>query len=72
MPVTKMGLVDYVLRHPNQKAEKVCAHAEEFIVANLDTISASICQFPKYKIQSIGTSFTQVTKITCYRTANHT
>ena len=37
-----MGLVDYNSRHPNQKAKNVSAYAEEFIVAKLKLISASI------------------------------
>ena len=28
-----MGLVDYISRQPNQKAKKVSAYDEEFIVA---------------------------------------
>ena len=36
-----MGLVDYISRHPVQKAIKVSAH-EEFIVAKLKLISASV------------------------------
>ena len=37
-----MGLVDYILRHPNQKAKKVSAYDEEFILANLKLNSASV------------------------------
>ena len=36
-----MGRVDYISRHPNQKAKKLSAYDEEFIVAKLDLISAS-------------------------------
>ena len=38
----KMRLVDYISRHTNQNAEKVSAYHEEFIVAKLKLISASI------------------------------
>ena len=38
----KMGLVDYISRHPFQKAKKVSTHDEEFIAAKLKLISASI------------------------------
>ena len=38
----KMGLVDYISRHPSQKAEKVSAYDEEFIVAKIKLISTSI------------------------------
>ena len=38
----KMGLVDYISRHPNQNAKKVSAYDEEFIVAQLKFISASV------------------------------
>ena len=37
-----MGLVDYISRHPSQKAKKVSAYNEEFIVAKLKLISTSI------------------------------
>ena len=36
-----MGLVDCTSRRPNQKAEKVSAYDEEFLLAKLDLISAS-------------------------------
>ena len=42
LPGAKMGLVDYISRHPIQKAKKVSAYDEEFIVAKLKLISASI------------------------------
>ena len=41
LPGAKMGLVDYVSREPNQKAEKAVYH-EEFIIAKLKLISASL------------------------------
>ena len=37
-----MGLMDYISRHPNQKAKKVSAYDEEIIVAKLKIISASV------------------------------
>ena len=37
-----MGLVDYISRHPNQKARKVSAYDEVFIAAKLKLISASV------------------------------
>ena len=42
LPGAKMGLVDYISRHLSQKAEKVAAYDEEFIVAKLKLISTSI------------------------------
>ena len=41
-PGPKMGLVDYISRHPSQKAEKVSAYDVEFIVTKLTLISTSI------------------------------
>ena len=38
----KMGLVDYISRNPSQRAKKVSAYDEEFIVAKLKLISKSI------------------------------
>ena len=38
----KMGLVDYISRNPSQKAKKVSAYDEEFIVAKLKLIFKSI------------------------------
>ena len=37
-----MGLVDYISRHPSQKAKKFSAYDEEFIVAKLKLFSTSI------------------------------
>ena len=37
-----MGLIDYISRHPSQKAKKFSAYDEEFIVAKLKLISTSI------------------------------
>ena len=37
-----MGLVDYISRHPSQKAKKVSAYDEEFIVTKLKLVSTSI------------------------------
>ena len=42
LPGAKKGLVFYISRHPNQKAKKVTAYDEEFIVAKLKLISASV------------------------------
>ena len=42
LPGAKMGLVDYISRHPFQQAKKVSNYDEEFIVAKLKLISASI------------------------------
>ena len=36
-----MGLVEYISRHPNQKATKVSAYDEEFSIAKVNLISAS-------------------------------
>ena len=48
----KMGLVEYISRHPNQKAKKVSAYDEEFIVANLKLISASVSTLNTNSIES--------------------
>ena len=37
-----MGLVDYIARHPKQKAKKVSAYDEEIIVAKTKLISESV------------------------------
>ena len=42
LPGAKMDLVDYISRHPSQKAKKVSAYDEDFIVAKLKLKSASI------------------------------
>ena len=42
LPGAKMGLVDYISRNPSQRAKKVSAYDEEFIVAKLKLISKSI------------------------------
>ena len=42
LPGAKMGLVDYISRNPSQKAKRVSAYDEEFIVAKLKLISKSI------------------------------
>ena len=42
LPGAKMSLVDYISRNPSQKAKKVSAYDEEFIVAKLKLISKSI------------------------------
>ena len=41
LPRSKMGLVDYISRNPSQKAKKVSAYDEQFIVAKLKLISKS-------------------------------
>ena len=42
LPGAKMGLVDYISRHPSQKAKEISTYDEEFIVAKLKLISTSI------------------------------
>ena len=42
LPGAKMGLVDYISRNPSQKAKKVSAYDEEFIVEKLKLVSKSI------------------------------
>ena len=41
MQGAKIGLVDYISRHPYQKAKKTSDYDEEFIGAKLNLISAS-------------------------------
>ena len=40
--LTKMGLEDYISRHPNQKSKKGSAYDEESIVSKIKLISASV------------------------------
>ena len=42
MPGAKFGLVDYIARHPYQKAKKVSAYDDKFIGAKLKLISTSV------------------------------
>ena len=42
LPGAKRGLVDYISRYPSQKAKKVSAYDEEFVVAEQKLISTSI------------------------------
>ena len=42
LPGAKVGLVDYISRNSSQRAKKVSAYDEEFIVAKLKLISKSI------------------------------
>ena len=42
LPGVKMGLVSYISRHPNQKAKIVSAYNEEFVVAKLKLICATV------------------------------
>ena len=41
LPGTKMGLVDYISRDPQQQAANISAYDEQFIVAKLDVIKRS-------------------------------
>ena len=45
LPGSKMGLVDYVSREPQQKAVNISAYDEQFIVAKLDVIKRSAKRF---------------------------
>ena len=45
LPGSKMGLVDYISRDPQQQAVKISAYDEQFIVANLDVIKRSAKRF---------------------------
>ena len=42
---SKMGLVDYISRDPQQKAVNISSYGEQFIVANLDVIKRSAKRF---------------------------
>ena len=42
---TKMGLVDFILREPQQKAVNVSTYEEQFIVAKLDAIKRNAKRF---------------------------
>ena len=45
LPGSKMGLVDYISRDPQQKAVNISAYDEQFIVAKLDVIKPSAKRF---------------------------
>ena len=45
LPGSKMGLVDYVSRNPQQKAVNISAYDEQFIFAKLDVIKRSAKRF---------------------------
>ena len=64
-----MRLVDYISRHPNQKAKNVSAYDEEFIVSNLNLISAIINSLD-LKTAEPASHFHQLS--TRSRIANHT
>ena len=42
LPGSKMELVDYISREPQQKVVKISTYDEQFIVAKLDTIKRSV------------------------------
>ena len=44
-PGSKMGLVDYISRKPEQKAVNTSTYDEQFIVAKLDAIKRSVKRF---------------------------
>ena len=45
LPGSKVGLVDYISRDPQQKAVNISAYDEQFIVAKLDVIKRSTKRF---------------------------
>ena len=45
LPGSKTGLVDYILRNPQQKAVNISAYDEQFIVAKLDVLKRSAKRF---------------------------
>ena len=45
LPGSKMGLVDYISRDPQQEAVNISAHNEQFIVAKLDVIKHGAKRF---------------------------
>ena len=45
LPGSKMGLIDYISRHPQQKAVNISTYDEQFIVAKLDVIKHSAKPF---------------------------
>ena len=47
LPGSKMGLVDYILREPQQKAVNISTYDEQFIVAKLNAIKRSAKRFLK-------------------------
>ena len=45
IPGTRMGLVEYILRQPNQKAKSITQYDEEFMVATISRIRDAITSF---------------------------
>ena len=45
IPGTRMGLVDYISRQPNQKAKSITQYDEEFMVATISRIRDAITSF---------------------------
>ena len=45
LPGSKVGLVDYISREPQQKAVNISAYEEQFIVAKLNVIKRSVKRF---------------------------
>ena len=72
-----MGFVDYISRHPKLKAKKVSAYDEEFIVAKLKLIAASINSLdlknsePAYKLHQLLKAHDLASQITPKIEANN-
>ena len=72
-----MGFFDYISRHPKLKAKKVSAYDEEFIVAKLKLISASINSLdlknsePEYKLHQLIKAHDLASQITPKIEANN-
>ena len=45
IPGTRMGLIDYILRQPNQRAKSITQYDEEFMVATISRIRDAITSF---------------------------
>ena len=45
LPSSKMGLLDYISRDPQQKAVNISAYDEQFLVAKFDVIKRSAKRF---------------------------
>ena len=69
IPGTKMGLVDYISRQPNQRAKSITQYDEELMVATISRIRDSITSFfchphkiPFYERHTTSTQKLQVNK----------
>ena len=58
IPGTRMGLVDYISRQPNQRAKSITQNDEEFMVATISRIRDAITSFFRHQIKFFSISGT--------------